>query len=216
MSNESGGDKESPEDDNGDVRLSPIEEQYMKRELLRLEIDYEVEQLADWKNIGIFGYPFLKRTAKGQAIYTDGTSSFPVLYHVFIRYVKPFPFLVNADDQQFWQNRVQPFIESFADKEISTTADRLEASKRRRFGVKLKKLLLMYTSTGIRTTRTDVRPIKIESDRNESTVKPIDLRTALRHTVDDAHFVNGYAINVVGVRSRNVRKGFVYDTKWVC
>lgn len=119
------GDKNGTDDG---VFLSLKQEHYLKRELLKLQIDREVEGLADFNNIGIFGYPFIDHNNPSK--YADGFEKFPILRHIFLNYIKSFPFVSSASDAEFWQGTVQPFLEGFASKGISSSEDREEASKR--------------------------------------------------------------------------------------
>lgn len=121
--------EEKKKQQNGDInKLTLKQEHYLKRELLTQQLDHEVERLADFKNIGMFGYPFIAH--QGPAKYVDGAQQFPILRHIFIEYVKGFPFIRMASDKEFWQDTVQPFLEGFAARGISSSEDREEATKR--------------------------------------------------------------------------------------
>jgi hypothetical protein len=119
---------ESKQENGNDFELTLKQEHYLKRELLTLQLDHEVVNLADFNNIGIFGYPFIDR--KNPSKYADGIQQFPILQHIFIEYIKSFPFVSSASDKDFWQDTVQPFLEGFAARGISSSEDREEATKR--------------------------------------------------------------------------------------
>lgn len=205
--------------------LSLIQEHLLKRELVNLQIDAEVARLDDFKNIGRFGSPFIeskrvlsrtgrKASTAGQSMsvtYCDGYVDFPILRNMFVNCVKTFPFISAADEVNFWQGKVQPFIESFADKDISSTADREEATKRRRIGAKIKKLIFVYSSAGLRTTRPEERNV-IVSSASQRGVQQIDPKQAVGETLVQT-FVNGYDVTVEGVRCYKIRRGFLYEKK---
>lgn len=209
------------------MSMSLIQEHLLKRELVSLQIDHEVVQLDDFKNIGNFGSPFIrsKRVASrsntgssrhngGQSMsvtYSDGYREFPLLRNMFVKCVKTFPFISAADEVAFWQGKVQPFIESFADKDISSTADREEATKRQRIGAKFKKLIFVYSSSGLSTTRPEERHVVV-STASQRGVQQIDPRQVVGETLVQT-FVNGYDVTVEGVRLLKVRRGFLYEKK---
>jgi hypothetical protein len=205
------------------MSLSVVHEHYLKRELIRLEIDQEVARLDDFKTIGQFGYPFVLhpdgKAVKGKSrkdenqekCYAPGFPEFPLLRHVFVNCVMTFPFLGTADEA-FWQQRVQPFVESFAEKDISSTADREEATKRQRIGMKIKRLILIYAASGLHTTRPGEHDVKVHSIGQKG-VEEINPGEIARMSIQD-NFVNGYEVTVEGVRPVSLRRGFLYEKNW--
>uniref|UniRef100_A0A060T2R4 ARAD1A10582p n=1 Tax=Blastobotrys adeninivorans TaxID=409370 RepID=A0A060T2R4_BLAAD len=189
------------EDDN-DKEISLIQEHYLKRELLRLEIDSEADALKDFKEIGGLGHPFTSKPGQDE-------QRFPVLQFVFRTCVQTFPFISNVDERMFWQERIQPFLEDFADKEISTSADRLESTKRRRMANKFKHLILLYTASGIQTVRGE-KDAKV-ARASVAGVQKMDSEKIERTLPTDGKFINGYEVNVAGVRKVSVRRGFFYE-----
>jgi hypothetical protein len=204
------------ENDTDQKDLSLIQEHYLKRELLKFQIDYEVEKLNDFKNLGLFGPPFKLHdddSAEKQRN-SDGIYEYPILRYMLRNCVQTFPFISQADDKLFWQDKVQSFVEKFAEKDISSTADRTEETKRRRIGAKLKKLILLYTASGLQTTR-DEKNAKLEmiSERglveNKRGEDEVNQQRFL--ALNEGQFVNGFDLNVVGVRKVSIRRGFLYD-----
>lgn len=194
---------------NTDGEFSLIQEHYLKRELLRLEIDREVSQLNDFKDIGKFGPPFVTDLSKGSGNVSADGSSYPILQYMFHNCVTTFPFVKNVDEEKFWQQRVQRFLEDFAQKDISTSADRTEETKRRRIALKIKKMIFLYTASGIQTTRGE-KDSKIQRV-SDGALQKIDHKKIISESLQKTNFINGYDVNVAGVRQISVRRGFLYE-----
>lgn len=185
--------------------LSPIQEHYLKRELVRAQISYEVQQLSDFKSIASLGPPFV---GAGGALH-DGYSKLPVMTHIFNAQVQTFPFINSVNPKEFWEDKVQTFVESLAQKDLSSSADRAEETKRRRIGRKLTNLIALYLSSGLQTT-TPMEKTAFVQPPAEDGVRNIDLDKIV---VDlyDAHYINDIDVNVVGVRIVSERHGFLYE-----
>ncbi|ANB13234.1 hypothetical protein AWJ20_1516 [Sugiyamaella lignohabitans] len=234
--------------DADDSVFSIVHEHYLKRELIRLQIDHEVAKLNDFKNIGQLGPPFLqhndpnhqKHATAGRRRRSSSKSSakrprssmgrlsldatveddhltpeerFPIFRHFLAHRIKTFPFLGTADDVEFWQKKVQPFIESFAEKDISSTADREEATKRKRMGVKITKLIQLYTVSGVHTTRREEHDVKVQTISQRG-IQEVDGAEVAEKAAKVDKFINGYRINIEGVRKVTTRKGFFSDTSY--
>lgn len=188
-----------------------VREHYLKRELLKREIDHEVALLNDFRDVGMFGSPF---SSHGPAPASDGYDQFPILRHMFDRYVRKFPFLEDVDEHHFWGERVQPFIESLAGKDISDSADRAEETKRKKMGRKIQRLILSYASSGFQTTRKEEKNVEVETEKNmkKGGVMEIDASKLIAETAG-GHYINGYYINVEGVREISIRRSLFADRK---
>ncbi|KAK7205015.1 hypothetical protein BZA70DRAFT_267560 [Myxozyma melibiosi] len=150
-------------------------------------------------------------------------SEFPILRHVFINHVRNFPFLDSTDEIEFWQNKVQTFWETFSAKRISSTDDRTEETKRRRLAFKIQKMIEIMMSSGIRTASGLERGVHTD-DSDLGTTTTTGAASAAHETGDAAHVsaderekfmtenaidgrpINGFDINVVGVRTVYQRK----------
>ncbi|CAR24241.1 Lec1p [Lachancea thermotolerans CBS 6340] len=153
--------------------LTPAEEHYLKRELLKQELVREIEGLDDPKALRRFGYPFsaedprsahskkklIRRLKRSKASETesdsesneDQGSEFPLLSHFLQHFVMKLPLLakdlVNKED--FWQEKVQLFFEHFMEQQFSSSFDREELTKRKRLATKLSKMVLLMYNSGI-------------------------------------------------------------------
>ncbi|PRT52429.1 hypothetical protein B9G98_00049 [Wickerhamiella sorbophila] len=127
------------------MSLSVDQVHLLKRELLRLAIADESARLDNMNNINQLGPPFIDT----DGMPADG-SAFPIMSYILVNFVVPFPPLARAD-AKFWANTAQPFIQGLASKEISSSADRDEATKRRRLGRIAKRFILMLMVAGIST-----------------------------------------------------------------
>jgi hypothetical protein len=82
----------------------------------------------------------------------------------------------------------------------------------RRMGRKLKKMILIYTASGIQTLRGSEKQVTVTTaNRGLQGLNKEELLTVLKEST----FVNGYDLSIVGVRRTSVRRGFLYDYQWV-
>ncbi|CUS22021.1 LAQU0S04e06370g1_1 [Lachancea quebecensis] len=155
------------------IDLTPAEEHYLKRELLKQELAREIEGLDDPKALRKFGYPFsaedprsahskkklIRHLRRSKASETesdsdsneDSGSEFPLLSHFLQHFVMKLPLLaqdlVNKED--FWQEKVQLFFEHFMEQQFSSSFDREELTKRKKLAMKLSKMVLLMYNSGI-------------------------------------------------------------------
>lgn len=108
--------------------LTGKQEHYLKRELIAREVHSEIQELNSPTALHRFGAPF--RSKYGEVSPVD--SELPILRYIFVNHVRNFPFLDKAREKEFWQDKLQVFLESFASKYISSSEDRLEETKRRK------------------------------------------------------------------------------------
>jgi hypothetical protein len=108
--------------------LTPLRAHYLKKTLLNLEIERELNALADPSlgaaALGRLGPPFLMLDKDGKPIkqsssavrnsdpLNPGAGDLPFLGYMFNQFLLPFPFLANAPPT-FWYQKVQPFLTSF-------------------------------------------------------------------------------------------------------
>lgn len=127
--------------------LSVEHEHLLKRELIRLQLNEESLRLDNLVNVDSLGKPFVRPGG----IYDSG-DEFPLYRYVLTHFIVTFPLLKKADNK-FWQESAQPFIQGLASKDISSSADRDQATKRRRIARGIKRSLLMLFVAGIGTNR---------------------------------------------------------------
>ena len=75
----------------------------LKRELMSKQTKYEIEELASPTALQRFGAPF--RSDKGEV--PPELSELPLLRYIFVHHVRNFPFLDQAKEQEFWQDKLQ-------------------------------------------------------------------------------------------------------------
>ncbi|KAI7251446.1 hypothetical protein KC335_g16385, partial [Hortaea werneckii] len=92
--------------------LTGKQEHYLKRELLAHQTNWEVSELAHPTALQRFGAPF--RSDAGEV--PPSESELPLLRYIFVNHVRNFPFLDQAREKEFWQDKLQTFLESFARK----------------------------------------------------------------------------------------------------
>ena len=89
--------------------LSAVSED-LKRELIAQQVDYEISELASTTALQRFGAPF--RSEYGEVAPVD--SDLPILRYIFVHHVRNFPFLDQAREKEFWQDKLQ-IVTSFYD-----------------------------------------------------------------------------------------------------
>lgn len=101
--------------------LTPLRAHYLKKTLINLEIERELNALSDpslgASALGRLGPPFLMLDKEGKPIKPrpgDDASvqDLPLIRYMFHQFLLPFPFLANAPPT-FWSHKVQPFLTSF-------------------------------------------------------------------------------------------------------
>lgn len=171
----------------------------LKRELLSQQVKYEITELASPTALQRFGAPF--RSDKGEVAPED--SELPILRYIFVHHVRNFPFLDQAKEEEFWQAKLQVFLESFANKRISGSEDRLEDTKRRKLSLKAQKLVELMMVSGIPTASGYEERIRfseievVERGANEQ---------GLVANAPQGHEINGWDVNVASVRTTSVKR----------
>lgn len=178
--------------------LTGKQEHYLKRELLALQTQWEVTELSHPTALQRFGAPF--RSDAGEVAPED--SELPLLRYIFVHFVRNFPFLNQAKEKDFWQDKLQVFLESFANKHISSSDDRLEQTKRAKLALKATKLVELMMVSGIPTASGYEERIRfaemevVDRGANEQ---------GLVVNIPQGHEINGWDVNVAGVRTVSVK-----------
>ena len=193
--------------------LTPLRAHYLKKTLIRLQMEKEVAQLNTKDALSTFGPPF---RASPEARRTD----LPLLRFMFQHFVLTFPFLRSAPPN-FFADKVQVFFDKFLERNISGTDDRDESTKRRKLTNKLEKyfVLLMGSAIKVKGLGEDVVRIserdRLKMSAVESRRKAALGRAAASPTSDtkplhagdasasssSASPGSGFDINVVSVRN---------------
>ena len=177
----------------------------LKRELIAQQVVFEISELASPTALQRFGAPF--RSDYGEVAPVD--SELPLLRYIFVHHVRNFPFLDQAREKEFWQDKLQAFLESFANKHISSSEDRLEETKRRKLAVKAQKLVELMMVSGIPTASGYEERIRfsemevVERGANEE---------GLLKNEPEGHSINGWDVNVAGVRTISIKRTVRYHT----
>ncbi|KAI1082808.1 succinate flavoprotein subunit [Whalleya microplaca] len=183
--------------------LTGKQEHYLKRELISEQVNWEISELNSPTALRRFGAPF--KSEFGEVSPYD--SELPILRYIFVHHVREFPFLDKAKEKEFWQDKLQVFLESFASKGISSSEDRLEETKRRKLAIKCRKLVELMMVSGVPTASGFEERIRFAEmeiiDRDA-------IDTGMLNTMPEGNYVNGWDVNVAGVRittvKRNIRR----------
>lgn len=170
----------------------------MKRELISEQVVYEINELNSPTALRRFGSPF--KSDLGEV--TPYDSELPILRYLFVHHVREFPFLDKANEKEFWQDKLQVFLESFASKSISSSEDRLEETKRRKLAKKSQKLVELMMVSGIPTSSGFEERIRF------SELEVVDrdaIDTGVLNTQPEGNLINGWDVNMAGVRVVKVK-----------
>ncbi|KAG9683291.1 hypothetical protein KCU95_g13736, partial [Aureobasidium melanogenum] len=169
------------------------------RELISQQTEWEISELASETALQRFGAPF--KSDAGEVAPED--SELPLLRYMFVNHVRNFPFLDRAREKEFWQDKLQTFLESFATKRISSSEDRLEETKRRKLAVKAQKLVELMMVSGLPTASGYEERIRFSEmevvDRGAN-------EQGLALNVPEGHYINGWDVNVASVRTTSVKR----------
>ncbi|KAF2636105.1 hypothetical protein P280DRAFT_473251 [Massarina eburnea CBS 473.64] len=185
--------------------LTGKQEHYLKRELISQQTRFEIQELSSPTALQRFGAPF--RSDAGEVAPED--SELPLLRYIFVHHVRNFPFLDKANEKEFWQDKLQVFLESFANKQISSSEDRLEETKRKKLAQKAEKLVELMMVSGIPTASGYEERIRFSE---MEIVETGASENGLRINAPSGHFINGWDINVAGVRTTSVKRRLRYHT----
>lgn len=160
---------------------------------------WEISELNSPTALRRFGAPF--KSDLGEV--TPYDSELPILRYIFVHHVREFPFLDKAREKEFWQDKLQRFLESFASKNISSSEDRLEETKRRKLAMKSQKLVELMMVSGIPTSSGFEERIRF----SEMEVVDRDaIDTGVLHTQPEGNYLNGWDVNMAGVRIISVKR----------
>ncbi|PWN28815.1 hypothetical protein BDZ90DRAFT_208233, partial [Jaminaea rosea] len=176
-------------------RLTPLRAHYLKKQLVKLQVEREVQQLNQKDALSTFGPPFKPSPAARRA-------DLPLSRFIFHHFVLTFPFLRSAPSN-FFSDKVQVFMDMFLERNISGTDDREEETKRRKITQKLERSITLLIAAAIRVGGEEVVRISDE-DRERAAAAQARVKAALAGKPferDDATF----DVNVIGVRTRTTK-----------
>lgn len=105
------------------------------------------------------------------------------------------------------------FLESFANKHISSSEDRLEETKRRKLSLKCQKLVELMMVSGIPTASGYEERIRFSELQ---VVESGAIDHGVYSTIPEGHYINGWDVNVAGVRTTSVKRNIRYHKHAVC
>ena len=108
--------------------LSPTQDHFLKRLLVEACLKKELHHLSEPGCLGSLGPPFVQ-TSDHKPLEQ------PLLSYFFSHFVASFPFITNNPENEqkmFWNDTVQPFIDSVNTKRLSNPSERKENTKERK------------------------------------------------------------------------------------
>ncbi|KAF4123573.1 succinate dehydrogenase (ubiquinone) flavoprotein subunit [Geosmithia morbida] len=178
--------------------LTGKQEHYLKRELISEQVQWEISELNSPTALRRFGAPF--KSDHGEV--PPQASELPILRYIFVHHIRDFPFLDKAREKEFWQDKLQVFLESFAGKQISSSEDRLEETKRRKLAIKARKLVELMMVSGVPTSSGFEERIRF------SEIEIVDsnaIDAGVLHSLPEGNYINGIDVNVAGVRTTAIK-----------
>ncbi|KAJ6178552.1 hypothetical protein N7519_009013 [Penicillium mononematosum] len=183
--------------------LTGKQEHYLKRELIAREVRGEIFELNSPTALQRFGAPF--RSEFGEVAPVD--SELPILRYIFVHHVRNFPFLDQAREKEFWQDKLQIFLESFANKHVSSSEDRLEETKRRKLARKCEKLVELMMVSGVPTASGYEERIQFSE---MEIVERGAQESGLLANMPEGNSIHGWDVNVAAVRTTSVKRTVRY------
>ncbi|KAJ5124412.1 uncharacterized protein N7515_008237 [Penicillium bovifimosum] len=183
--------------------LTGKQEHYLKRELIAREVRAEISELNSPTALQRFGAPF--RSEFGEVAPVD--SELPILRYIFVHHVRNFPFLDQAREKEFWQDKLQVFLESFANKHVSSSEDRLEETKRRKLARKCEKLVELMMVSGVPTASGYEERIQFSEIE---VVERGAQDSGLLVNIPEGNAIHGWDVNVAAVRTTSVKRTVRY------
>ncbi|CAG7971501.1 unnamed protein product [Penicillium olsonii] len=185
--------------------LTGKQEHYLKRELIARQVRDEISELNSPTALQRFGAPF--RSEFGEVAPVD--SELPILRYIFVHHVRNFPFLDKAREKEFWQDKLQVFLESFANKHVSSSEDRLEETKRRKLARKCEKLVELMMVSGVPTASGYEERIQFSE---MEVVERGAQDSGLLVNIPEGNAINGWDVNVAAVRTTSVKRTVRYHS----
>lgn len=99
------------------------------------------------------------------------------------------------------------FLQSFANKHISSSEDRLEETKRKKLSIKCQKLVELMMVSGVPTSSGYEERIRFSE---MEVVESGAIEAGVLHTLPEGHYHNGWDVNVAGVRTTSVKRNIRY------
>lgn len=99
------------------------------------------------------------------------------------------------------------FLESFANKHISSSEDRLEETKRKKLSIKSQKLVELMMVSGIPTASGYEERIRFSE---LEVVESGAIEHGVLSTLPEGNYINGWDVNVAGVGVKSVKRNIRY------
>ena len=130
-------------DPNDKLGLTPLRSHYLKKYLISKQIQNEIDLLNEPNSLSYFGPPFKSYIDNDN---NDELIDIPFLKFIFNNFIINFPFLRSTPDN-FWSDKVQVFVKEFLERNLASTGDEEELTKRHAIRLKLEKHLTILLSS---------------------------------------------------------------------
>ncbi|KAI0677512.1 hypothetical protein C8Q78DRAFT_1074205 [Trametes maxima] len=179
--------------------LTPIRAHYLKKELVRLQFERELDALvtAPTNNVSTFSYlgsPFTPPPKDAPHL------DLPFLRYFFRHFVLTFPFLASAP-KDFFPDKVQPFLASLLTRNLSPTSvldensEESEEATRHRLLNKLERNLSMLMTSATKLVESEEVVRLTQADLNRLEI------LARKRAAREKRLKDSFDVNVVCVRS---------------
>lgn len=186
--------------------LTPTQEHFLKKFLIEEQLKSELHEISIPQRLEHLGPPFGVST-------TTIPSAIPLLKHLFQNYLATFPLITSnskEDQDEFWRDIVQPFVDSFNEKHVSESSERTENMlKRKQVNTQLLSALVLFYNSMISSNQEleylasdHLKPS--DKGKLDKISKGRQSNNQLTNRLDDYQnriYVNGLNIDIVAVES---------------
>lgn len=164
------------------TQLNPLRCHYIKKYLIDKEIEKEMEEVSQLNGLSHFGHPFSQPASPSPV-------SIPLLKYIFNKFVLTFPFLTSSPPT-FWSDKLQVFVNDFLSRNLSSSIDQDELTKRRALVMKIQKHMTILLSSGVKLVQ------------DEDVIR-VDAKDVKHHTRKHSPNTHKLHINIVTIRSHH-------------
>lgn len=187
-------------------KLTSTQEHFLKKFLIEEQLKNELHEISLPHRLQHLGPPF------GHSQTTTPTA-IPLLKHLFQNYLATFPLITSntkEDQDEFWRDIVQPFVDSFNEKHISDSSERTEnILKRKQVNTQLLSALVLFYNSMISCDQEleylasdHLKPSdKGKLDKISKGRQSNNQLTSRLDDFENRSYVNGLNIDIVAVES---------------
>ncbi|KAF5370136.1 hypothetical protein D9758_001026 [Tetrapyrgos nigripes] len=182
-----------------DQLLTPIRAHYLKKYLIQLQFEYELDAVTtsspyNVSTLSYLGPPFSPPPKEAPPI------DLPFLHYIFRQFILTFPFMASAP-RDFYSDKLQPFTTAMLSRNLSSTSvfddnsEDAEQATRFKFLNRMERNFSLFLGAATKLAEKEevVRLYQADLDRLEALAKKREARNLKRKDI--------FEVNIVGVRT---------------